>query len=231
MNRIFLFSALFLFSFLCFAQQKLPAKIIGNIPSGGDKKYQIQVGAYKIEKNAEDAALRLRSIDLTPSSEKFLDFTRILVKGISANQVKSILFNIANAGFMEVIIREDTPSVKQGNSFTSSELLCKTWNIDNSPNPDLAGYQLFILNDGTYYVKNTKGESSSLSNWRWNGGSEFEYTHNDWEYYGRAEITKLTDNSLELIDSGYNYNAPGNSSAGNSNHWVFSLVADQSSEK
>jgi len=227
MSRIILFSYLFFISFFCFAQQNLPVKIIGNIPAAGsDKTYQIQVGAYKIEKNAQDAILQLRNIDLQPAAEKFRDFTRVLVKEIPAAQVRSYLASIAKAGFMEVIIREDTPSKKQENKSKTSELLCKTWRIDNCPNPEFIGYQLFILNDGTYYVTNTKGESSSLSNWRWNGdnGNGFEYTHNDWEYYGRAEITGLTDDSFELLDTGYSYDTLGRSSAGYSNYWVFSPV-------
>jgi len=225
MKRIILFSNLFFISFFCFAQQNLPAKIIGGIPAAGsDKKYQIQVGAYKIEKNAQDAIIQLRNIDLKPSTERFRDFTRVLVKGIPAAQVRIYLASVARAGFMEVIIREDTPSKRQEYNSMSSELLCRTWKIENCPNPELIGYKLFILNDGTYYVKNTNGESSSLSDWRWNGGNEneFEYSHNDWEYYGRAEVVKLTDDSFELFDTGYSYDAPGHSSAGYSNRWVFS---------
>ncbi|MDR0301104.1 MAG: hypothetical protein LBI04_02195, partial [Treponema sp.] len=112
MSRIILFLSLFSISFFCFAQQNLPAKIIGNIPAAGsDKKYQIQVGAYKIEKNAQEAILQLENIDLEPAVEKFRDFTRVLIKEIPASQVRSCLASIASAGFKEVIIREDVPSI------------------------------------------------------------------------------------------------------------------------
>ena len=233
MRRIILFCNLFLISFFCFAQQNLPAKIIGIIPAGGDKKYQIQVGAYKFEKNAQGAALQLRNIGLQPAVEKFQDFNRVLVKEISANQVRSVLSSIARAGFMEVIIREDTSSVpltppqRQENNSGASELLCKTWKVDSCPYPEFVGYRFCILNDGTYYVTNAKGESSSLSNWRWNSynGNGFEYTHNDWKYYSMAEILYLTDNSFILLDTGYSYDIPGRSSAGYSNRWVFSPVS------
>jgi len=227
MRRIILFSYFLFISFSCFAQQNLPARIIGSIPAGGsDKKYQIQVGAYIVEENAQDAVIQLKNIDLNPVTEKFRDFTRVLIKEIPANQINNILYSVAGAGFMEVIIREDTPSQKQENNPKSQDFLCKTWIIDNSPNPELTGYQLYILKDGTYYIKNTRGETSSPSNWRRNSGNEFEYSHNDWKYYGRAEIIKLSDNSFELLDTGYNYDAPGRSSAGFRNHWVFSEFAD-----
>jgi len=227
MKRIVLFSHFLFISFLCFSQQNLPAKIIGKIPAAGsDKKYQIQVGAYMVEKNAQDAVVQLKNIDLKPATEKFNNFTRVLIKEIPANQVNKILSSVAGAGFMEVIIREDTPSKKQENNSNSHDFLCKTWIIENSPNPELTGYQLYILKDGTYYLKNTKGETSSLSNWRWNGGNEFEYSHNNWEYYGRADIINLSDDSFELFDTGYSYDAPGRSSAGFSNRWVFSDSED-----
>jgi len=246
MKRVIVFSCFLFISFLCFAQQNLPVKIIGGIPAAGSKKnYQIQVGAFKIEKNAQDAISKLTDIDLEPVTEKFRDFTRVLVKEIPANQIRSYLENIAKAGFMEVIIREDKPSTVSAASAASaapeikpenntetnietvnnpSDLICKTWKIEKCPNPELVGSSFFVLEDGTYYVTNPKGESSSISNWRRDSdsGKGFEYTHNDWEYYGRAEIINLTEDSLELIDTGYSYKTPGRSSAGYSNLWVFS---------
>jgi hypothetical protein len=227
MKRIILFCNLFLISFFCFAQQNLPAKIIGGIPSvNSGKKYQIQVGAFNIEKNAQDAILRLRNIELHPATERFRDFTRVMVKEIPADQVRVILASVAKAGFMEVIIREDTPSPKQVNNSGTSGLLCRTWKIESCPNRELVGSRLFIMDNGTYYVTNLEGESSSISNWRWtgDGGNGFEYTHNNWEYYGRAEITNLMEDYFELLDSGYSYDAPGRSSAGYSNRWVFSVI-------
>ena len=270
MKRIFLFSYFLFISFFCFAQQKLPAKVYGGIPSANSGKiYQIQVGAYRFEENAQDAVIQLRKADLQPVTEVFRGLTRVFVNEIPASRVRSVLSIIAGAGFREVVIREDSSpksepyndepsvSVRQEGSVKLSvpentyippvqesyytppkqenkkppDILCKTWRIVSCPNNELVGAQFFILEDGTYYVTNANGESSSLSEWRRNHGSEFEYSHNGWEYYGKAEIMNLTDNSLELVDSGYSYDAPGNSSAGYSNHWVFSRVVDRSSEK
>jgi len=287
MKRIILFSYFLFISFFCFAQQGLPAKIIGGIPSASSsKKYQIQVGAYRLEKNAQDAILRLRRVDLESDTETFRNLTRVIVRDVPANRVRSVLSSIAKAGFREVIVREDAPlkgvpsknapsksepsddapAVRPENNYRPpaqentydpaaesnynpsaqesyfvpstqassprrSDILCKTWKIDKCPNPELVGSRFYILDDGTYYVTNPRGESSSLSEWRRSGGNEFEYSHNGWEYFGRAEITNLTDNYFELIDSGYSYDAPGNSSAGYRNIWVFSLVTDESSEK
>jgi hypothetical protein len=264
MKRIILFSYFLFISFFCFAQQNLPAKIIGGIPPANSGRiYQIQVGAYRLDKNAQDAILRLKSVDLEPATEKFRGLTRVLVKEIPASQIRSILSTIAKAGFREVIVRIDTPSktdappVSRENSYSPPkqentydppveentytppkqenkpkpvDILCKTWKIENCPNPELIGSKFYIMDDGTYYVTNPKGESSSFSEWRRRGGTDFEYSHNNWEYYGRAEIINLTDNALELIDSGYSYDTPGNSSAGYNNRWVFSKVIEQPSE-
>ena len=259
MKRIILFSYFLFIPFFCFAQQNLPAKVYGGIPSANSgKNYQIQVGAYKLEKNAQDAVLQLKNIDLQPVTEKFRDFTRVYVREIPASQVRSVLSVIAGAGFREVVIREDAPykgepsidapsarpegSVKLSipeNNYTPPkqeikkppDILCKTWKIEICPNPELIGAMFFILEDGTYYVKNARGESSSYSEWERSGGNEFKYSHNGWEYYGIAEIINLTDNYLELIDSGYNYGVPGNFPAGFNNRWVFSVFTDRSSEK
>jgi hypothetical protein len=276
MKRIILFSYFLFISFFCFAQQNLPAKIIGGIPSASSsKKYQIQVGAYRLEKNAQDAILRLKRVDLESDTEIFRDLTRVIVRDVPASRVRSILSSIAKAGFREVIIREDTPlrsetskaapPVRQEENYRPpentydpaatesgynpseqesyfvpstqvsnprrSDILCKTWKIDKCPNPELIGSRFYILDDGTYYVTNLRGESSSFSEWRRSGGNEFEYSHNGWEYFGKAEITNLTDNYFELIDSGYSYDALGNSPAGYRNIWVFSLITDESSEK
>jgi hypothetical protein len=111
MKRIILFSYFLFISFFCFAQQNLPAKIIGSIPpASSSKKYQIQVGAYKLEKNAQDAILRLRRVNLESDTESFRNLTRVIVKNVPASQVRSILSSIAKAGFREVIIREDVPA-------------------------------------------------------------------------------------------------------------------------
>jgi hypothetical protein len=277
MKRIILFSYFLFISFFCFAQQSLPAKIIGGIPSASSsKKYQIQVGAYRQEKNAQDAILRLKRAGLESDTETFRNLTRVIVRDVPASRVRSVLSSIAKAGFREVIVREDSPSkaepyddaspVRPENNYRPpeqentydpaaesnynpsaqesyfvpstqvsnprrSDILCKTWKIDKCPNPELIGSRFYILDDGTYYVTNPRGESSSFSEWRRSGGNEFEYSHNGWEYFGKAEITNLTDNYFELIDSGYNYNAPGNSPAGYRNIWVFSLITDDSSER
>jgi len=108
MKRIFFVINLLFISGLCFSQQNLPGKIIGKIPnSSSTKLYQIQVGAFKITQNAENTSARLSREGFNPVYEKYLDFTRVMVTGIPANQIYEYLAKIKRIGFNEVIIRED----------------------------------------------------------------------------------------------------------------------------
>jgi hypothetical protein len=96
----------------CFTQQNLPARIIGKIPDANNTKtFQIQVGAFSNEKNAESACSRLQKNGLNPATEKYLNFTRVMVQGVPANQVVNFLAIIKQSGFNEVIIREGSPVV------------------------------------------------------------------------------------------------------------------------
>jgi hypothetical protein len=106
-NISFAICFLFLTAF-CYTQQTLPDKIIGNIPNiANAKTFQIQVGAFSQEKNAEIAFLRLQKNALNPIIRKSTDYSRVLICGIPATQVYNFLVIIKQAGFNEVIIRED----------------------------------------------------------------------------------------------------------------------------
>ena len=103
------FAICFLFpTVFCYAQQALPDIIIGRIPNiANTKTFQIQVGAFSQEKNAEMACLRLQKNALNPIIKKSTDYSRVLICGIPASQVYNFLVIIKQAGFNEVIIRED----------------------------------------------------------------------------------------------------------------------------
>ena len=108
MRRLLLITHLLFISFYCFAQQNLPGKITGKIPDRNSAhKYEIQVGAFTVEKNTEQALALLRKNALNPVTEQYLNFTRVMIKGIPADQVVNFLAIIKQAGFNEVIIREN----------------------------------------------------------------------------------------------------------------------------
>lgn len=303
MKRSLFFICLLSVSALCFSQQ-LPGKIIGQIPNGNSTNtYQIQVGAFRVSQNAENASARLKREGFSPVYEKYNNLTRVIVAKIPANQVRNYLIRIKRIGFDEVIIREETrrggisekwkittpgspyssfefnsdynyivvensdsddsdelvrfgkynmPSkdvielidygvlkiVNDNNqtdlSFTpinepenemrltaakaekmpqnaDTDLFCRTWRVVNCTNTDYIGLLLFISNAGTYFATTPDGETNSMSQWRWynNKTEEFEYSHEDWQYYGRAKVIELKRNYLKIYDPGYITITPG----------------------
>lgn len=311
MHRFISTFCFLLISSYCFAQQSIPDRIIGRIPDYNSTKiYQIQVGAFKINQNAENAIKKLKNNGIFPVTERYQDFTRVIVKGIKASQVNSYLNNFKKAGFNEVIIREDTsisisekweinspesdylsfefnhdrnyiavmndedlttyfgsydmpqhdiidmedlgrlkltdnndsgveltfspidePETETNLTAIKSEkyndsleldMFCRTWLVVDCTNTETIGCILFISNAGTYFITEPDGEINTMSKWRWYNDSkeEFEYSHNNWAAYGRAKITKLTVNSLELLDPGFLNIVSGYSNAGLNNKWV-----------
>jgi hypothetical protein len=112
MKHSLVFVILISLSFWCFAQTNTGVKITGRIPNAADGGlYQIQVGAFKIVKNAENSFDRLKAASLNPSYEKYLDFTRVLIRGITAREVPTYIERIKRAGFSEAYIKIDTGNV------------------------------------------------------------------------------------------------------------------------
>jgi rare lipoprotein A len=84
------------------------ATILPALPSTGtDKRYRIQVGSYKVARNAVNTFDRLKSVDLSPAYEKNGDYYRVVLAGINADDVPDIAEKLARAGFVEALIREE----------------------------------------------------------------------------------------------------------------------------
>jgi hypothetical protein len=108
MRRFFFFVSLLFFSEFCFAQQGGTFVIIGGIPSlESDKLYQIQAGSFKNIRNAEMAFAKLGNASLNPAYETYGDFTRVLVTGVGARDMRTCLETIRLLGFSEAWIKED----------------------------------------------------------------------------------------------------------------------------
>jgi len=108
MRRLLFLSLMYLFTVLCFAQQNVGIKVIGRIPDATDGNlYQMQVGAFKNFQNASKAFDKLKAASLNPSYEKYLDLTRVLIKGVNPKDVPSYIERIRRAGFAEVFIKID----------------------------------------------------------------------------------------------------------------------------
>ncbi|MDR2662480.1 MAG: SPOR domain-containing protein [Treponema sp.] len=97
------------FSAPCFGQR---IKVTGSIPvSETGKLYKLQVGAYRLPRNADNTAAALKRLGFNPGREQCGNLTRVFIDGVRASQVRSFVDRLANAGFREVIIREAGPAV------------------------------------------------------------------------------------------------------------------------
>lgn len=76
-------------------------------PTGSDKKYRIQVGSYRVARNAVNVFDRLKTVKLNPAYEKNGELYRVVLAGISAEDVPAVAEKLAQAGFTEALIREE----------------------------------------------------------------------------------------------------------------------------
>jgi rare lipoprotein A len=85
-----------------------PAEIKGGAPvQGSGKIYRLQVGAYKVERNAVDVFDRLKDGGLNPAYERNGELYRVVLAGIKAEDVSLVVEKLGAAGFQEVFIREE----------------------------------------------------------------------------------------------------------------------------
>jgi hypothetical protein len=82
------------------------AKILGSIPPVENRKtYRLQVGAFKVQRNAVDVYNRLKNGGLNPAYERYLDFIRVVLPGIEAQDVFVYAEQLGALGFTEVLSR------------------------------------------------------------------------------------------------------------------------------
>jgi rare lipoprotein A len=85
-----------------------PAEIKPAVPPAGtDKRYRIQVGAYRVLRNATEVFDRLKNIGLNPAYERNGEIYRVVLAGVKADDVQLIAEKLDGAGFQEALIREE----------------------------------------------------------------------------------------------------------------------------
>jgi rare lipoprotein A len=85
-----------------------PAVIKGGIPPVGSAKlYRIQVGAFRVPRNAVDVFERLTAAGLNPRYEQYGDLYRVVLPELRAADIPVIAQTLGNTGFQEVLIREE----------------------------------------------------------------------------------------------------------------------------
>jgi len=87
-------------------------KLIPELVIAPDKNYRLQVGSFRISKNAVDAFDKLKNAGLNPAYEKFInsdniEYYRVVLSGVQGIYVQATAEIIAAAGFKEVLIKEE----------------------------------------------------------------------------------------------------------------------------
>ncbi len=75
-------------------------------PSNG-KKYRLQVGSFKLARNATEAYDKLKAVGLSPAYEKNGDLYRVVVPMIPSAEIVQVAESMGAAGFLEVLAREE----------------------------------------------------------------------------------------------------------------------------
>jgi len=66
--------------------------------------YRVQVGSFKVARNAVDVFVQLRSANLQPSYERHDDFFRVVLASIRGSEVQATVERLASLGFPGVIV-------------------------------------------------------------------------------------------------------------------------------
>jgi rare lipoprotein A len=77
-----------------------------------DRNYRLQVGSFRVARNAVEAFDRLKSAGLTPAYERYtdssnIDYYRVVLAGIRGADMQSTSEKLSAAGFREAVIREE----------------------------------------------------------------------------------------------------------------------------
>jgi rare lipoprotein A len=86
----------------------LPVTVKGSLPEAGSgKRYRLQIGSYKIPRNAVEAFDKLKNAGLEPAYERHEEYYRVVLAGIPGEDVPAIAEKLGAAGFREALIREE----------------------------------------------------------------------------------------------------------------------------
>ena len=77
-----------------------------------NKTYRLQVGSFKVARNAVETFERLKNAGLNPAYERFtdrenVDYFRVVLPGVPGTDVQSVAEKLSVSGFWEAIIREE----------------------------------------------------------------------------------------------------------------------------
>jgi rare lipoprotein A len=85
----------------------LPAETKGIPAPAPNRVYRIQVGSYKMPKNAVETFEKLKKAGLSPVYERSGEYFRVVLSGVRSEDVESVTRRIGAAGFKDPLLREE----------------------------------------------------------------------------------------------------------------------------
>jgi rare lipoprotein A len=93
------------------AQESYQVKLSPEINIAQNKIYRLQIGSYKVARNAVNAFERLKNAGLNPAYERYSDdnseYFRVVLAGVRGTDVQLTAEKLGSAGFREALIREE----------------------------------------------------------------------------------------------------------------------------
>jgi len=89
------------------AQQAMPANQPGAVPvinADPNRTYRVQVGSFRVARNAVDTFVRLRANDFDPSYERNGEFFRVVLAGVRGSDVQSTVERLVRLGYHGVVV-------------------------------------------------------------------------------------------------------------------------------
>jgi rare lipoprotein A len=93
------------------SQIPVSVRLIPETVIAPNKVYRLQVGSYKVARNAVEAFDRLKNAGLNPNYERHeegnVELFRVVLAGVRGTDVRSVVEKLGLAGFREALIREE----------------------------------------------------------------------------------------------------------------------------
>ena len=83
------------------------ARLMPSITPVPNRTYRLQVGSFRVARNAVNTFERLRDSGLSPAYERNGDYFRVVLAGIPGTDVDLVAQKLWNAGFREALIRAE----------------------------------------------------------------------------------------------------------------------------
>ena len=74
------------------------------ISADPNNTYRVQVGSFRVARNAVDTFVRLRAADFEPAYERSGEFFRVVLMGIRGTEVQSTLDRLGELGYDGVMV-------------------------------------------------------------------------------------------------------------------------------